>query len=510
MPKYRYFNYGFILLFILVAVSTGLRFTNLNGKIYWHDEAYTSLRVFGHTSSQYYTDIFDNKIHTIKEVRAYQYPNPDLGITDTIKALVSRPEHPPLYYLVGRLWSGMFVDPVFALRSLSVLFGILLLPAVYLLMRELFDDPWVSWTAVAIAAVSPLHLLYSQEARQYGLWTTLTALSCAFFLRGLRTHTSRSWYAYTLTIILGFYTHIMFAFAVITHIVYLILMRAQIQQERIKAFACSVALGITAFIPWFVLLIYSRQDVLQKTGWMKHPLPKLTLAHNWLLSINRLFIDFPGSAYLIPISAALVIFSLIILVRRNPRRVWLLPVLLLTITGGIVILPDILGGGMRSFLIRYLFPPLLSIELCVAYMIGSGIKYRSPQAPLMRFLAVLLIAGGLFSQVMIVSSDKWWNKYQSEMNGDAAAIINASDKPLLISMMGDINPGEVLSMSYHLDDHVELLLLNYNSFPEIPSGFDRIFVLNPAWELLEGLKKKYTMNLIHKPEALWELVKEVN
>lgn len=507
MPKYRYFNYGCILLFILAAVSSGLRFTNLGGKIYWHDEAYTSLRVFGHTSNQYYKNIFNGKLHTVKEVQAYQHPDPDLGIRDTLIALASRPEHPPLYYLAGRLWAEMFDDPVFALRSLSVLFGIFLLPAVYLLMRELFEDPWVSWTAVALVSVSPLHLLYSQEARQYGLWTTLTALSCAFFLRSLRTNALRSWSAYTLTLVLGFYTHIMYVFTIIVQIVYLILMRHQITRERIKSFACSVAIGITAFIPWAVLLIFSRRDVLEKTSWMWYPLPKLTLAHNWLLSINRLFFDFSGSAYLIPISAALVVFSLIAVVRRNPRKVWLLPVLLLSITGGIVILPDMLGGGMRSFLIRYLFPALLSMELCAAYMIGSEMKYRSARGQLMRCLAAFLVAGGLFSQVMIVSSDKWWNKYQSEMNAEAAAIINASDKPLIISMMGDINPGEVLSMSYHLDNHVKLLLLNYNSFPEIPSGFDRIFVLNPAWELLEKLKKKYAMNLIHKPEALWELVK---
>jgi uncharacterized membrane protein len=164
---------------VLAAVTSVLSFTRLDGKVYWHDEAYSSLRVFGHTGTEYHARMFDGKVHTVAELEYYQHADPDLGLDATLRALASRPEHSPLYYLLARLWSVGFSDPVVALRSLAAVFGVLLLPAVFWLAQELFKDPRVSWVAVALSATSPLHLLYAQEERQYALWSMLVVLSGA-------------------------------------------------------------------------------------------------------------------------------------------------------------------------------------------------------------------------------------------------------------------------------------------------------------------------------------------
>lgn len=495
-----------LLVITLVIVGSGLRFTNLGDKVYWHDETYSSLRAFGHTGEEYYADVFDGKIHSIQEVRSYQHANSNRGIGSTLKALASRPEHPPLYYLIGRVWSGMFNDPVVALRSLSALFGLFLLPAVYWFARELFDDNWVSWTAVAVVSVSPLHLLYAQEARQYALWTTLTMISCALFMRNLRVGDYRGWQMYSLVTVLGLYTHIMFGCTAIAHATYLFMVRDENKKESIKAFIKSLLVSLTLFTPWIVVFFFSIPDVLQKTAWMHSPVAKLTLAYSWLLSVNRLFFDFPGSEYLIPVSLALVGFSLAILIRCTPMRSWFLPVLVVIVAGGAVILPDIVGGGRRSLETRYLLPSLLMLELCVAYAIGKGIKTNSSWAPLARVLAMLLVTGGLSSQLLIIGSNTWWNKSVSASNGEVARIINAADKPMLISTLGDINPGEVLSLSYMLKDDVRLLMLGDSSMPEITSTDQgAIFVLNPRWELQKAFNDKYDMQLIGNQKKLWAL-----
>lgn len=88
---------SWILALFIFVVFVGIltRFTSLGEKVYWHDETYSSLRIFGHTGDEYHSHLFDGKIHTVADVQAYQHPNSDFGIGDTLRALASRPEHPP-------------------------------------------------------------------------------------------------------------------------------------------------------------------------------------------------------------------------------------------------------------------------------------------------------------------------------------------------------------------------------------------------------------------------------
>ena len=234
---------------LIILISVGLRFTNLGAKVYWHDEAYSSLRVFGHTGPEYYADMFDGNIHSVEDLRRLQHADADLGINATLRALISRPEHPPLYYLLARVWADHFTDPVVALRSLSALFGLLLLPALYWFAREVFSDPRVSWMSVLLTAASPLFLLYAQEARQYALWLLLTALSWAAMLYALRTGERRAYFFYGLMVALGLYTHIMFAFVVLSQAIYLALTRSHYSRAKVGAVTLSLACSVLAFTP---------------------------------------------------------------------------------------------------------------------------------------------------------------------------------------------------------------------------------------------------------------------
>jgi len=490
---------------LLAVVSTGLSFTRLGAKVYWHDEAYTSLRVFGHSGPDYYASLFDGNIHTTAELKYFQHADPALGIDATLKALASRPEHPPLYFLLARVWSGLFADPVVALRSLSAVFGLLLLPAVFWFARESFCDPRVSWTAVALAAVSPLHLLYAQEARQYSLWCMLVMLSGAALLHALRTGRPRDYILYAVTVALGMYAHIMFAIALVAHAIYLALMRKTYPRSTIRGCAVALISGALLFLPWLVLFVGAIQDVSQVTGWMKNPVATDTLMLSWLTSVNRLFFDFPGSGYLIPVSSGLAMSAVFLLLRRTPSRVWLLPVLLVVVTGGAVIGPDLLDGGRRSLETRYLLPLLLSLQLCVAWLIGTGSSMQTRRGRVAGAAGLLVIAGGIASQLMIVSSNTWWNKSFSANNAEVAAVINAADRPLLISTLGAINPGELLSLSYFLRDRVRLLLLHDAVVPELPAGYDRYFVLNPPWGAPQAQERGYTLERVKELNMLWEL-----
>ncbi|NJL19611.1 MAG: hypothetical protein HC895_00380 [Leptolyngbyaceae cyanobacterium SM1_3_5] len=145
-------------------------------------------------------------------------------------------------------------------RSFSALTSLLVLPAVYWLAHELFVqieagrqylgsakrsqfDPQVRetacWFAVALVAVSPYHLLYAQEAREYALWALLTAVSSALLLRSIRLQSPASWIAYSLSLILGLYTYLLMILVAIGHGIY-VLLRDRRLSRNVAAFGLQV------------------------------------------------------------------------------------------------------------------------------------------------------------------------------------------------------------------------------------------------------------------------------
>lgn len=80
--------------------------------------------------------------------------------------------HPPLYYLVMRVWSLAFGTSEIALRLPSVIFGVLTIWLVYKISK--------SKLAALLTATSGLLVYYSQEARMYTMVALL--VSCLVYL----------------------------------------------------------------------------------------------------------------------------------------------------------------------------------------------------------------------------------------------------------------------------------------------------------------------------------------
>ncbi len=85
--------------------------------------------------------------------------------------------HPPGYYWLIKLWSGGFGTSAWAMRSLSAVAGVLLVLIVERITRLIAPPSgsafWLPLLAALLAAVNPLLVYYSQEARMYmplALW----------------------------------------------------------------------------------------------------------------------------------------------------------------------------------------------------------------------------------------------------------------------------------------------------------------------------------------------------
>lgn len=82
-----------------------------------------------------------------------------------------------MYFVMVKQWVQWFGNSITITRSFSALVSLLAFPLIYLLCQELFNSSVIGWIAVSLLAVSPLHILYAQEARSYSLWTVTILLS---------------------------------------------------------------------------------------------------------------------------------------------------------------------------------------------------------------------------------------------------------------------------------------------------------------------------------------------
>ena len=89
-----------------------------------------------------------------------------------------------LYYVLLRAWIHLG-DSEFTVRCLSVLFGVLTIPATYALGARLFDRA-TGLLAAVLLSVHSFHIAFSQEARGYSLLSLLLVLTSYDTFRELR------------------------------------------------------------------------------------------------------------------------------------------------------------------------------------------------------------------------------------------------------------------------------------------------------------------------------------
>jgi uncharacterized membrane protein len=121
----------------------------------------------------------------------------NLGLSDMMKNLQYGDRHPPLHHLV--LWATVkvFGDSELTVRMPSIIAGTLVVPALFLLGRELYDRR-TGLVAALFGACSPLLIWYAQEARMYAFVTLFGLLALWTQLRVIRRPSMGTWAAYIL------------------------------------------------------------------------------------------------------------------------------------------------------------------------------------------------------------------------------------------------------------------------------------------------------------------------
>lgn len=516
------------LIIVLLLLGIFFRFLNLDRKFYWYDETFTSLRISGYTETEVVQRVANGELISIPELQKYQRPNSEKGVIDTIQGLAAEePQLTPLYFVMAQFWARTFGHSVTAIRSLSALISLLVFPSIYWLCLELFKSSLVGSLAMALIAVSPFHVLYAQEARPYSLWTVTILISSASLLRAMRLKRASSWVIYGITVAVGLYSHLLLILVMIAHGFYVVVTERWRWNKTITSFILASSGALLSFLPWMAVVINNSTEVYARTNWSYLKISWISLFNNWIINIVRGYFDFGSTresvgAYFIPISVLifilliLIVFSVYFLTKQTSKNVFLFIFTLILIPGLAIIIPDLIGGGVRSTKSRYLIPSYLGIRLAITYLLTSKVLFpeaKSRQHKLWKIITVVLISSGILSCAISSQSDTWWNKEWGGQNPQIARTINRSLKPLVISNLSDASIGNVFSLSYLLDSKAQFQLVVKSNIPEIPQGFSDIFIYGLYKNNRENLSKKLGVNLenIYSNKnagiGLWKLVK---
>ncbi len=145
--------YAAVLVLLLAAFV--LRVWNLSGPSFWWDEAFT-----WQTTSHGWQNLW--------------------------QMLLTGDRNPPLYFLSVALWGSAAGWSEFSLRFVSVLWSLVGLAFLFNLAKQLYDAA-AGWWALALAVVSPMSVVYAQEARMYSPLFASTTATLYFGVRILHT-----------------------------------------------------------------------------------------------------------------------------------------------------------------------------------------------------------------------------------------------------------------------------------------------------------------------------------
>jgi uncharacterized membrane protein len=167
---------------------------------------------------------------------------------------------PPLYFVLVWGWAKVFgTDPV-ALRAISALASVALVPIAFAATRELVSRR-AGLVAAALMTVNPFVIWYGQEARSYMLLALFTGAAFVAFARALNRPSKRNLLVWTAFSVLAVLTHFFAGFAIAPMAVFLL------ARHRSRASAIAVAVVAAAQV---LMLPFAIADTSAShgTGWI--------------------------------------------------------------------------------------------------------------------------------------------------------------------------------------------------------------------------------------------------
>lgn len=176
--------------------------------------------------------------------------------------------HPPLFYVLLKLWIGIGGESVLWLRLFPVIFAVIAIFPFLSLCRELKLGKWTQVVALFLLAINGSLIKYAQEVRMYSLLMCLSLFSiwllARYFVKG------KSFIPLVIVNVLMVYTHYFGWFVVLSQV----LLIAWFQRIKWRRIVVTFGVVLAAFLPWAIAVLMAARSgsgLEQNIGWMSRP-----------------------------------------------------------------------------------------------------------------------------------------------------------------------------------------------------------------------------------------------
>ena len=466
-PK-RLNSINILLLLVWLILGFILRFTNLDLK----PASSIEIATIGYSLGHGFSTIPLDQIIPIETLLSPLRFDTAIGYSDVLERLMQESTHPPLYFWLTHWWIKLWVHDgnlvsLKVARSLSAIWGVLAIPAIFGLGWMTFRSRLMAHLAAVLMATSPYGIYLAQEARHYTLTILWVIASVTCLIRAIQLIEQKIsvpiWLGcvWILVNALGVATHYFFILALgaeaIAIIVFWLLNRREHSLKHWRSIYL-VALGtLVSCLVWLPIVRGISDNEL--TSWIQtsfelnkifEPIFRLL---GWVITMVMM-LPVEGTSILVTIFSALIILGVLI---------WVIPVLIQGWRSQLVNsqtrLPMIILGS-------YLLGSIVIVFL-VIYGIGKDIslaaRYHFVYFPVFILLVAVAIAACLERETATLPSGaSIWGKFYLAIKNKVVVVL------LIMGLLGSLTVvGNLGFQKSRHSDRLAAYIRETSTFPAV-------------------------------------------
>lgn len=494
---------AWLVLGLLAAIALGiwLRCEGLDRRPLWYDEVATALHLAGRTEAELRRTYDGSARNTGELVHAFQHPDDGASLQRAAAAVravaADEPQSGPGYFAAAAVALRGRDASAATLRWPSAVASIVALTLLGALAARLQPSRAVALATVALAALSPLQIRYAQEARGYALWSALLLAAMLALPSARACRPAARWLAFALLLAAACLVH---AFTLLVVPALLLLASDAGAEEgaartRVARAAGGVALAVALWAPWLVVVLASRATTARTTAWATEPVGIGALARAWA-GVATSVLYRPGgpgglldgapatlsaAGWLLLGAGALLVsaYALVDCARRAPAPMRRFVPALALIPFVVLALTDLLWGGRRSTVDRYLLPSWLALELAIGFALASPGPHRAAR----RAVLIAILALGAATALRSRPLDAWWNTDPAGFATWRTVAREVARNPQVV-VLTDAEPLAVLELARRLPPATRLRL--GSDVAAVPADeWTRVLLVRPSAALLD-------------------------
>jgi uncharacterized membrane protein len=236
-----------LVIVLLLYLFLGLSHSRHQG--FWHDEMYTLTFLKGVSIYDFEGSIWAEE-DSLYDVNYFKALLEEDNFYSNFSTQILHEGHPPLYFVLLKVWSYIFGSSELALRSFSLCCGLLSFLVLFNLFRRRSKKNYTAWGVLVMLMFNPFLFYFFTEARMYALAFLLAALSFRYWIdyQENKKIKSKEFLYFCLSSIGLLYTHY-YGLFFLSSLVFFELLRG-----RFKRSIFHHGLAMFCFLPWGLVI----------------------------------------------------------------------------------------------------------------------------------------------------------------------------------------------------------------------------------------------------------------